>query len=311
MLTAPQIVAAACPLPPPPGCVRCDALCYTCGGACTSGQATGKAIGPNFTSQAEARAPWSEWVCAGCLAVMAGKPSKDNPPQRMFSHAWSERDGWHRFNKSETAPAWRYLLDPPDCRWFLALADSGQIHLLPFTPVNEGTGAWQIRMERETVAAEPLHFARVAYRAAALYVAGYTREHILTGQPDVNALHRAGVDVWREHDQHLRAVRGGPVLRLAASLLRKEGTDEWRDECAAVLDGRRPARAGRAADDSRAQVRGLGQSEPADVLGAHAGGVQGAGDDGDHLRPDGGGSAPGVANPAVLRGSEQLNLFDW
>lgn len=241
MLTPPQILHHIAGSMAAPGCVPLFApvACYVCGGETTRGVSADRALPSSFTAHAECRAPWSTVVCEPCVWVMAGKPSATNPPARMFSHLWSEEGGgWWKENKGgDQAPVWDALLTPPSGRWFLAMAESGQIHLLPFTPVNTHPGAWAVRYEREVIYSTPLRFAALAWHVLRLYAAGFTRAHIESGQPDVEAIRRAGADIWRHHDPHINPTRGSALLRLVLALLRKERTDDWLDRCTRALDG--------------------------------------------------------------------------
>lgn len=305
MRTAPQIIHAAAGAPEQRLCVALEqpVACYLCGGTAERGAPVAKALGGSSTFAAWALAQWSDTICESCVWACGGKPGQQPPPLRMTSHLW--RDGeWVRFDKSRVDLAWRAILDPPDGPWFLALAETGQVQVVPWTPVNAGLSrdCWRVRYEREDVAQTVGAFARTAYAVLSLYLAGYPRQVILAGNPDVNLLRRCGADVWREHDRRLARKRGSATLRLACALLRKDGMDEWRDLAARAggIDaaaGRGAADAGDRADAGVPPLDRLAAREPADVLGADAGGRSRTRSHGDDVRRARRAASPRPADP--------------
>lgn len=143
--------------PPQPGARAIDEPCYVCGLDWPTGLPRSSVVRTSFTNADQAGAPWSDVICEPCAAAMLGKPSKTDPPLRMHSHLY--RDGsWISFGKGDADAitlTWRTLLDPPDGPWFLALADSMQLHILPWTPLVTGRGPWRVRYERDEVASDP------------------------------------------------------------------------------------------------------------------------------------------------------------
>lgn len=296
-----------------------QAPCYVCGGTAYDKSSGVNDLPDSFTSQDMCRAPWSAVVCSQCSSFMAGRPSAENPPQRMFSHAWSERDGWRRFNKSETKPAWDLMLNPPDGPWFLALAESGQIHVVPFASVNYGRSPWIVRLERIDVASSTPEFAALAFAITDAYCAGFSRDNIWTGEPSVRALMAEGArETWTRHHQVFKIYHQSPLMGLICSLLRQDGTHEYRDRCAAIVGGKPSINAtkGRTAPrvsdsfhDSRPAKPGLDKGRPPNPLGASGLGIPGPSANGEDLSGNGRGGAARASDRHVGNVGEQMDLF--
>jgi hypothetical protein len=195
-----------------------------------------KAVGESFTDHAEVAVPAASNVCVPCVWALSGKPPDtfrlysviwrtDRPLSASHPKAVRVASGSHLTAKNDLSEVRSILLDPPTdgSPWFCAIADSGQKHVVPFTPTNRGANQWVIRLERDDIHGSPAELGSLLHCCAVLYAAGFNREEILNGRPRAGKLIKAGFEFWRERDRFLNPRRGSALLDLAVFLLRKEG----------------------------------------------------------------------------------------
>lgn len=214
--------------------------CAVCGGVGTVGTPFNDGISDSFSAHRDMAIQGGENICGACLWAMTGKPPDtfrmwsvlwrddgDLPPSRPGA-PWSAA-GMHLNNKGDLSAFRSVLIDPPACAWGMAVADSGQIHTLPFARLNAPRcRRWSIRLERNHVTENPSVFRGVVHAVASLIVAGFAKADILSGQPSIHALARGGAAAWLEHSQIVTRVANSPVLELACTVVRKEEADAVR-----------------------------------------------------------------------------------
>jgi len=133
-----------------------DATCFYCG--CAADKPL--KVSDTFADGWSVAAPNSKLMCRGCEKAfcesmpIAGKEK----PQKFRNYSWlitrSKAIPLTKANKSEIAGI---LLNPPNEPWALAIAESGQKHLVYRTPANvDQCGIYLIRLEDELVCYEPL-----------------------------------------------------------------------------------------------------------------------------------------------------------
>jgi hypothetical protein len=215
--------------PPHPG-----ASCSICGAACDGAAVRSKvAIKSSFSDHRDLRLPASEWCCCACTWSMEGKPPDTF---RMWSVVWREDQktpvgagpshwqapGLYLTNKGDTSELLSMLLDPPRCRWAMAVADSGKIHTMVFAPINlAGSTHLAVRHERNDVRCLSSEFSEIHTHVEALLRAGYAKRDVLGGNPQPSSLLKRGIDVWRHHGLLLRRWSSSPLLALAVALSKK------------------------------------------------------------------------------------------
>lgn len=195
------------------------------------------ALGAGFTDWDKLSAPHSDIVCQACVFAMGSKPPETF---RLWSVLWREdwpeappsnekfayQKGPHTCvtTKADMGPVVETLLFPPrdGMRWSCSIADSGQIHTLPFATVNWGDAPWTVRFEREDVRSTSEDFAEILYHAMSLLCAGFIREDVLSLEPHPSKLVKHGIDVWRSHAEPLRRWRRSAHLALAVTLAKRE-----------------------------------------------------------------------------------------
>lgn len=222
-----------------------DAHCLVCGAAATQSASAKDALGANFDLLTATR-PDSTRVCPACAWALAGKPPKT---LRMWSivttgetllppspaGAPADGDRLHLCNRRDMSAVIHALTSPPERdSWAVAVAVSGQKHLLPYTPVNYGGGAWLVRYESATVRCTPTLFARLVGAAADLRRTGHHPDRIRGGDPSIPALTGDGLTAWRRHAALIRPHAGSQILDLALYLTTKETLDDLADRFAGV-----------------------------------------------------------------------------
>lgn len=132
-----------------PECGACETeevSCYVCGGTVTRGMPVSDWMSNSFTGQTTVACPGSVTVCEACCFVMSrlspvpGREPKEGKAlggnYRNYSHLWEEGIGYSNASKGEKPTILTFLSREHTGEWFAAIADSGQKHVLPYTPVN-------------------------------------------------------------------------------------------------------------------------------------------------------------------------------
>lgn len=232
MISLSQHVWRATGAPPLPG-QRDAAPCCVCGGDGAPVVDADGQLSDSFSAHRDMASISSRGLCVACAHAMAGKPPAT---WRLWSVLWRE-DGvsesragapWSGLgltltNRAQTRMLLTTLLHPPACAWGMALADSGQIHVMPLAPLNlAGVRAWHVRLERNNVRCAPDGFRMLVHACASLVAAGFTRTEVEALEPHSSSLVKYGAHVWRQHAAVLRSVVRSPLMDLALFMVRKE-----------------------------------------------------------------------------------------
>lgn len=292
--------------------------CWVCALPCEgSGVLVRKAVGESFTDHANVAVPDSDYICVPCTWALSGKPPNTF---RLWTVIWRTDKQLKNGNakaplfppacltaKNDLTELVNILLNPPrdGSPWFAAIADSGQKHVLPFTPLNHGP-YWNVRFEDETIHGSPLEFGQTLSVVATLYAAGFNREEIATGKPRPSKLIDSGFDFWRKHNKFLRIRRGGSLLRLAIFLLRKEGIEDVRKQARGYTP---PGLGGEPCPWSDEKCKHGGDSSRR-LVDASTERTPQRRSDGPGLRTDGVNHGAQVTDSHVQSGKRQYSLFD-
>jgi len=258
-------------------------FCWVCGGASTRGQVRWEWAGANYTGQNKARCPDSNWVCEACVSVMAGRPPDT---ERMWSHL-VEGDEHVRVNKGGKPTMRAFLRREHSKPWAAAIADSGQKHIIPWTPVNAGGQVGGRVLFEEMLVDLP----RDAQGWALLddlevvLTDGLTKEEIARGEYGPRAWQLLGADRVREFEGRWGSLRGGGWFELAVWLAQR---DEAKVQ--ARLDAEKAAKKEKGKNAVGRTSKGAA-AKPARGGGARAAG--GVPEDAGGERPKALGSAPG------------------
>jgi hypothetical protein len=197
-----------------------------------------KAFSSGFSDYSALANPASEVVCAACMWTMTGVPPKT---YRMWSTVYREDlqagpspekappcgSRTLLTNRGNTHPVIDVLTNPPASgRWFVAIAQSGQKHILVFTEVNQGgSPSYSVRFEGINMRTSASEFSQVFDMALALRAAGFSADDIVTGRPNPARLTPETIPVWKSHAEQLSQTRNGSLLELALYLITKEVID--------------------------------------------------------------------------------------
>lgn len=123
--------------------------CWLCGYEILVGVPWKKWQGANFTDQNKCSAPESSHVCQACVWACAwspppgapkAEPGKKGKNLRMYSHFYDDR-GYLYLNKGDKPKILEWLRGPRAGWWFACVSDTGQKHLVPWSPVNPPGGS--------------------------------------------------------------------------------------------------------------------------------------------------------------------------
>ena|SRR5699024_10208860 len=226
--------------------------CLVCGGHSEQTVPEKKAIPRGSSNRHEFRAPWSDRVCAGCLWCSEGGPpdtlrlwsivysaegvrqrtlfadymEKKERPEKPISVRPLESAG-HQLcltNKKDLTPATALLCNPTIAPYFVALADSGQIHVVRNCVINRGD-SWTVQFEREAISSDAQTFSRILYHATELRLAGFFDDEILPVEPSSAHLLKAP-GAWMNHAPQLEPWAHSDVLRMALFTITKDTLHE-------------------------------------------------------------------------------------
>lgn len=258
-------------------CEDVESRCVVCGYSSPRTCEYSKWAGKDFTDQNKMRGHGlSSRVCEPCIWSHSWTPPPDKPRTaagerglnlRLFSHFWSERDGYVSLNKGQKPAIRDWLRARVDGeRWWAGIADSGQKHVLPWIREQRKARGVIRFEERDCVIGD---WSVVDTMTAAL-TAGVTKEEITTAQ--------YGSRAWTIAEEHVRA-----LMRLADEL---DGSAWWslsiwlaqRDEAAvaARLEAEKAlkeAKSGRGTAKRGRAGRG-GESGDGAAIGVSAGGSE-------------------------------------
>lgn len=203
------------------GCESREAFhCWICGVLATRGQPRTAWAGANFVGQNKARCVESMLVCEACVYVMAGRPPDT---ARMWTHL-VEGDTHRRENKGGKPAIRAFLRAPHAAPWAAAIADSGQKHVIPWTPINVGGQAGGAVLFEESRVELPCDDDgwRLLDELTELLTGGATKEEILRGDYGPRAWELLGARLRTFEARRGAALRGGAWFELAVWLAQRD-----------------------------------------------------------------------------------------
>lgn len=268
-MTASQIIHRIHGSRPHPDCVDVSAFrCWVCGGESMRGVLRHRWMGANYTGQNKARCPSSEHVCEACVTVMAGRPPDT---ERMWSHL-VEGDEHVRVNKGQKPAIRAFLRRPHRAPWFAAIADSGQKHLIPWTPINAPNQPGGRVMFEEVIVELPRTDDgwRVLDDITDALTDGATKEEILRGDYSPRAWQLLGADRLRALEATWSRLRGGAWFDLAVWLAQRD-EEKVKERMAAEKAAKEKKDAGRKGQGAAADAARRGRARAAERVPADAG----------------------------------------
>lgn len=268
ILHASHIIYRLAGSPPVEKLVEHHGLCRMCSQPMTEGQEFRRWCGADFTDQNKIRRHDATHVCPACIWVHAWNcppgyevgDAARGPSLRTYSHLW--HDGHYRYASKGDKPVIKaFLREPKSGPWFACVADSGQKHLLPYTPVNIGSSV--VRFEEENVRITP-GFWDLADDLQDLLDSGVTKAEIEIGRYNPKFLGPL-LDAVRAFESKYMSIRRSSAFRLCLWLSqRNEEVYAARKAAqAGATDGRRSS-----GDEKRVSPK---RSKPAKSLGPNPG----------------------------------------
>ena len=204
-----------------------DFLCRICGGASTRGIRHNRWNGR--VTQNKVRVSDAVHVCEACAYICA----RDNPVPatfkngrsgqnfRLFSHL-VEGTTYRPVTKAHKPEILAFLRSHHDGDWFAAIADSGQKHVLPWTPVNGPGRGGRVLLE-ETIVVVPSDDAswRIVDEIKALLTAGASKADIASGDYSGYSLSRCADAIVRFEGERAH-LRNGAWFELALWLAQRD-----------------------------------------------------------------------------------------
>ena len=228
MKTPPQLVWSAHGSPPIDTCEDVTGTCFVCCGHHTRGMLVSKWMGSNFTDQNRARYPSGTHVCEACVYVhsrtspVLGRPPKDGKKYggnfRNYCHMFDDR-GYANASKGEKPLIREFLSRQHAGDWFAAIADSGQKHVLPFTPLNGPGRAGKVLFD-EMLVRVPDDQSLVT-ELTDLLTAGCTKDEARSGEYNQSSWQRCA-DRILQFEQSRKAERNSPWFILALWLAQRD-----------------------------------------------------------------------------------------
>ena len=263
--------------------------CWLCNGAAERGQKVTDWVGPAFTSQNRVRNPRSEYICEGCIYIcgrlspVPGRAPKEGKTVggnwRNYCHWMVEGiDGaWTYGNasKGEKPQLLAALRARKHGRWWMAVADSGQKHVIPWATINGASQGGVVAFDDELVSV-PQSIDLVDVMAS-LLTGGATKDELGSGDwgPRAMSLLKERLEAFElDHGDK----RGSGWFRLALWLAQRDEAavmarlEEEKRERASKRG--RPAARGNSADGGHVVARG---EEAAGAAAGEAGGPGGGG----------------------------------
>lgn len=203
--------------------------CFFCGAPCKRSIPLTTYLKDTFTDFGIVASPDSDWICAGCVLALREKaedvPGREDRPQKVRNYSWLvTADKAVALTKADKAELRRACLDPPPPPFALAIAETGQKHVLFRTPVNFADDPVSVQMDSATITYRRADLDDRIHLAARLApTIGVSR---LLDPPATGAVLRLVEDHGDEAmawvDEWIR-VQGEPLSRLAVFLTPSDG----------------------------------------------------------------------------------------
>jgi len=275
-MTAQATLHAIAGSPEVDGCAPTDGRCWVCSHEMTRGQLVGKWMGSNYTDQNKARCPDATHICEPCVWCMSWVQPPGFPPPdpgkkglnlRLFSHLYDDR-GYLALNKASKPAILKWLREPKQGQWFAAIADTGQKHVLPWTPVNPGQRG-VVRFEERNIALPGEPGWALVDDIMRLLTDGVTKDEVGTGDYTPRAWKLTPAGVMQFESDHA-GKRGTAWFDLALWLSQRD-EEEYEARRQQARSAEKPSGKGRARDAKavprkrRKPARPLGSDQGADA----------------------------------------------
>lgn len=357
-MTPTQIVHELCGSPVVDECSEASGACYVCAGPVKRGKLVSDWMSSSYTDQSRVAAPTAMHVCEACCFVMSrtspvpGRPPKEGKQFggnfRNYSALWElgwdapafGDDGTRLPNYANASKGQKPLIRAfierrHEGPWFAAIADSGQKHVIPYTPINPPGRSGFVLFD-EALVCIPDDTSLIGAMCSML-TDGTTKEEIERGDYRPQTWQRLGAARVREFERTHGRSRGhwfalaiwlaqrdedGVAARMAAEKEAQEARKQEEKNARAASKSRatKPANRKPASKQARSAGDGAGGDDrgtagcvpavvqrkaPNVVLGPNPDESAGRGED----KRDGGRVGHGSSKRTATRSAVQLGLF--
>jgi hypothetical protein len=272
-LTAAQFAWACCQAGdfPPPAPKRgprfgLDAQCCLCGGA-TEGVGWPRKLGVSdtFTDIPGMPMPASQTVCQACVATSKSDgwgQSVAAHPERGLKATFDQKEGkaargwnwlyshhlfvWPDHHECPDRARWRALLaNPPPPPFLAILTTSGKKQLIFKSRLAWNRDVFPLQFEDESVLVAPSQFSVALADFMRLYLLGFSKDSVLSGNYHPASLMTAGAERWREAEAPASVWRRQHPQLWAVCHYVAQRPEDWeppqRPACSAALSIPSPA----------------------------------------------------------------------
>lgn len=218
MNMAPALLAQALGVAVPHGPHRC----FYCGASCGGLYDVKEHVKATFTDFAACRCLSSQFICGGCVLSMREKvemPGKDKA-QKMRTYSWVITA--HQatpYGKDRIAALRQVVMQPPEPPYAIAIATSGQKHVIFKTPICHDPHRVVVCLEGEVIDFTPAAFAE--RMALVTRIVADTGKPALATAPDLSMamrLHDARGEAGMHDFDAWKSIWSQPLSRLTVFL---------------------------------------------------------------------------------------------
>jgi hypothetical protein len=215
--------------------------------------------------------------------------------------------------RGDLSEAARLMMDPPDCKWFASIADSGQKQVLRHATVNIGDD-YVVRYEMRDVHTDAETMRRLYYHASTLKSEGWSSEDILTGQPSQSKMYKMADKLptfWHNIEKISDKIES-KELELALFTLTEEVTSDIRQQAKRLYEGPTPDAGGGQVHPAASILCPEGPDRSEEILGLGAESTSNRGGPGADVRKDAIGSLPTATDEGSgdTEEAKQKSLFN-
>lgn len=218
-------------------------LCYLCGKPAT----LPLQLKDSFTAHSVCKVPTSNLMCDRCNAAINGEEKQLwywNEAKSKWSPLWGRSlsrlyqgdrllaptiEGEHT-EKGKTFPVVsalptraqmrEWLINPPDPPFTIAIAESGQKHILPWAQEGLDRNYFPVQFELDSLWVRRAEFTDLLQHFESLMALDFSKTEIVSGEYHSDRLMR-GINQYLPHDQVVAPYRRGRLLQLVSHVAQK------------------------------------------------------------------------------------------
>lgn len=175
-----------------------------------------RVLGSNFVDFMALLEPLCDDICAGCDALMSGRPGDDPPPLRTRS-VYADESG-ARYLKM--ADIWPLIEHPPANRFTLSWAESGQKHHWLHAEMSTPQ-LLRIGCDRTTIEFDRSRHDGLRHAVAEMIARGSSRKAIILGDYHPKTVRTVGSATWRRLELMIEPHRPSPLLDFLTTIAPK------------------------------------------------------------------------------------------